>query len=127
MQISTIVATALLPLLAVADPSTTTSTMTMTKYVTIQKVVATSSIFSANSTTVYQPTGTISSSSPSFHSSFYSSSIALPTTTTGSDGTPTTVAPTVSPTIDNNNSGASLGSAHVALAGLAGIIVAALM
>ncbi|KAI0845843.1 hypothetical protein F5Y00DRAFT_161059 [Daldinia vernicosa] len=126
MQISTIVATALLPLLAVADPSTTTSTMTMTKYITIQKVVstssvvATSSIFSANSTSVYQPTGTISSS-------FHSSSIALPTTTTGSDGTPTTVAPTVSPTIDNNNSGASLGSAHVALAGLAGIVVAALM
>ncbi|KAI1648733.1 hypothetical protein F4815DRAFT_89145 [Daldinia loculata] len=121
MQISTIVATALLPLLAVADTSTTTSTMTMTKYITIQKVVATSSIFSANSTSVYQPTGTISSS---FHSS---SSIALATTTTGSDGTPTTVAPTVSPTIDNNNSGASLGSAHVALAGLAGIVVAALM
>ncbi|KAI1662386.1 hypothetical protein F4813DRAFT_106831 [Daldinia decipiens] len=119
MHISTIVATALLPLLAVAaDPSTTTSTMTMTKYITIQNV-ATSSIFSANSTSVYQPTGTISS--------FHSSSIALPTTTTGSDGTPTIVAPTVSPTIDNNNGGASLGSAHVALAGLAGIVVAALM
>ncbi|KAI8966467.1 hypothetical protein F5Y11DRAFT_156939 [Daldinia sp. FL1419] len=118
MQISTIVATALLPLLAAADTSTTTSTMTMTKYITIQRV-ATSSVFTANSTSVYQPTGT--------GSSYHSSSIALPTTTTGSDGTPTTVSPTVSPTIDNNNSGASLGSSHVALAGLAGIVVAALM
>ncbi|KAI0385169.1 hypothetical protein F5Y04DRAFT_206785 [Hypomontagnella monticulosa] len=115
MQISTIIATALLPLLAMAETSTTTSTMTMTKYITISKV-STSSVYSANSTSFY-PTGTISSPSSSF---------ALPTTTTGSNGTPTTVAPVVSPTIDNN-SGVSLGSAHVALAGLAGMVVAALM
>ncbi|KAI1472425.1 uncharacterized protein F4812DRAFT_12358 [Daldinia caldariorum] len=125
MQISAILATALLPLLAVAETSTTTSTMTMTKYITIKKV-ATSSVFtsfSANSTSFYLPTGTISSY-------ISSSTVALPTTTTtttGSDGTPTTVVPTVSPTIDNNDSGASHGSAPMALAGLAGIIVAALM
>ncbi|KAI1417314.1 hypothetical protein F5Y13DRAFT_83034 [Hypoxylon sp. FL1857] len=114
MQLSAIVATVLLPLLAVADTSTTTSTMTMTKYITIQKV-ATSSVFSANSTSYY-PTGTGSISS-----------IVVPTTTTGADGSPTTAAPTVSPSIDNQNAGAALGSAHVALAGLAGVVVAALM
>ncbi|KAI1394668.1 hypothetical protein F4819DRAFT_253953 [Hypoxylon fuscum] len=117
MQLSSILATALLPLLAVAETSTTTSTMTMTKYITISKV-STSSIYSvANSTSFYAATGTISAPSSSF---------VVPTTTTGADGTPTTVAPTVSPTIDNN-SGSSLGSAHVAIAGLAGIVVAALM
>ncbi|OTA97630.1 hypothetical protein M434DRAFT_26664 [Hypoxylon sp. CO27-5] len=113
MQILTLVATALLPLLAVAETSTTTSTLTMTKYITIQRV-ATSSVYSANSTSVY-PTGT------------GSSSFVAATTTTGADGTPTTVAPTVSPSIDNQNAGAALGSAHVALAGLAGVVVAALI
>ncbi|KAI0116613.1 hypothetical protein F4776DRAFT_666367 [Hypoxylon sp. NC0597] len=113
MQISTIVATALLPLLAVAETSTTTSTLTMTKYITIQRV-ATSSVYSANSTSIF-PTGTGSVSS------------IVATTTTGADGTPTTVAPTVSPSIDNQNAGATLGSAQVALAGLAGVVVAALM
>ncbi|KAI1379048.1 hypothetical protein F4677DRAFT_356346 [Hypoxylon crocopeplum] len=116
MHLSSIVVTALLPLLALADTSTTTSTMTMTKYITISKV-STSSVYSANSTTLYSPTGTIASVS----------SFVVPTTTTGADGTPTTVAPIISPTIDNNNSGAALGSAHVALAGLAGIVIAALM
>ncbi|KAI0837936.1 hypothetical protein F5Y06DRAFT_296936 [Hypoxylon sp. FL0890] len=115
MQLSAIVATALLPLLAVADTSTTTSTMTMTKYITIQRV-ATTSVFSANSTTFY-PTGTASASS----------GVLVPTTTTGADGTPTTVAPTVSPSIDNQNAGAALGSTHVALAGLAGMVIAALI
>ncbi|KAI0886000.1 uncharacterized protein GGS22DRAFT_187231 [Annulohypoxylon maeteangense] len=113
MQIFTIVATALLPLLAVAETSTTTSTMTMTKYITIQKV-ATSSVFSVNSTTVF-PTGTISGSA----------AIVTATTTTGADGSPTTVAPTVSPTIDNQNSGAMLAPA--AFAGFAGIVFAAMI
>ncbi|KAL7621540.1 hypothetical protein AAE478_008865 [Parahypoxylon ruwenzoriense] len=114
MQLSSIIATALLPLLAVAETSTTTSTLTMTKYITIQKV-ATSSVFSANSTSFYSATGAVSSSF-----------VVPATTTTGTNGTPTTVAPAVSPTIDNN-SGVALGSAHVALAGLAGMVVAALM
>ncbi|KAI2614965.1 hypothetical protein GGR54DRAFT_312490 [Hypoxylon sp. NC1633] len=118
MQLSSIVATALLPLLALAETSTTTSTMTMTKYITISKV-STSSIYSANSTTSYYlPTGTGSIAS-------VSSTFVVPTTTTGADGSPTVVAPTVSPTI--NNSAAGLGSAHVALAGLVGVVVAALM
>ncbi|OTB01828.1 hypothetical protein M426DRAFT_25288 [Hypoxylon sp. CI-4A] len=118
MQLSSILATALLPLLAVAETSTTTSTMTMTKYITIKKV-ATSSIYSANSTSLYLPTGTGTGI-------ITSSSLSLPTTTTGANGSPTTVAPTVSPTIDNNN-GASMGSTPFALAGLAGIVVAALI
>ncbi|KAI1765778.1 hypothetical protein GGR53DRAFT_251934 [Hypoxylon sp. FL1150] len=118
MQLSSILATALLPLLAVASTSTTTSTMTMTKYVTIQKV-ATSSVYSANSTLFSAATGTGVASA--------SSTFVLPTTTIGADGTPTTAAPTISPTIDNNDSGASLNSANLALAGLAGIVVAALM
>ncbi|KAI2605489.1 uncharacterized protein GGS25DRAFT_432634 [Hypoxylon fragiforme] len=121
MQLSTIVATALLPLLAAAaDPaSTTTSTMTMTKYVTISKVSLTTSTYSANSTTFYAPTGT---GAGTISSSIFNT----PTTTTGADGTPTTVAPTVSPTIDNN-SGAALSSVNVALAGLAGLVIAAFM
>ncbi|KAI1212746.1 uncharacterized protein F4807DRAFT_457544 [Annulohypoxylon truncatum] len=114
MQIFAIVATALLPLLAVAETSTTTSTMTMTKYITIQKAATTSSVFSANSTTAF-PTGTISGSA----------AIVTATTTTGADGSPTTVAPTVSPTIDNQNSGAMLAPA--AFAGLAGMVFAAMI
>ncbi|KAI1092785.1 hypothetical protein F5B19DRAFT_492009 [Rostrohypoxylon terebratum] len=113
MQISAFLTAALLPLLAVAETSTTTSTMTMTKYITIQKV-ATTSVFSANSTTAF-PTGTVSGST----------TIVTATTTTGADGSPTTVAPTVSPTIDNQNSGAMV--APVAFAGLAGMVFAAMM
>ncbi|KAI1104518.1 hypothetical protein F4804DRAFT_332179 [Jackrogersella minutella] len=115
MQISAILATALLPLLAVADTSTTTSTMTMTKYITIEKA-ASSTIYSANSTSVF-PTGAASGSS----------TFVVPTTASGSEGTPTTAAPSLSPTIDNQNAGAALGSAHVAFVGLAGMVVAALL
>ncbi|KAI2464086.1 hypothetical protein F4781DRAFT_436758 [Annulohypoxylon bovei var. microspora] len=115
MQISALLATALLPLLAVAETSTTTSTMTMTKYITIQKV-ATSSVFSANSTTVF-PTATGSVTA--------SSGIVSATVTTGADGSPTTAAPTVSPSIDNQNSGAMLAPA--AFVGFAGMVFAAMM
>ncbi|KAI0172808.1 hypothetical protein GGR52DRAFT_422629 [Hypoxylon sp. FL1284] len=122
MQLSSVLAAAVLPLLAAAETSTMTSTMTMTKYVTISKV-STSSVIStsssANSTVFHAATGT---GLPSISSSF-----VLPTTTTGADGTPTTVAPTISPTIDNTDSGAGLNSANLAFAGLAGIVVAALI
>jgi hypothetical protein len=115
MQLTNIVATALLPLLAVAeDASTLTSTMTMTKYVTISKV-ATSSIYASNNTTSYYlPTGT------------GYSSVVIPTTTPGEDsGSPTSSSPTVSPTIDNGNGASSLSA--FAFAGVAGMVVAALM
>ncbi|KAI1080574.1 hypothetical protein F5B20DRAFT_580235 [Whalleya microplaca] len=118
MQLTSFVATALLPLLAVAETSTLTSTLVMTKYVTIQKVATTSSaLYSANSTSsVFFPTGTGASSS----------AVVLPTTTTGADGSTTVSSPTVSPTI-NNNGGSSLGSAQVAFAGVAGLLVAAML
>ncbi|KAI0425395.1 hypothetical protein F5Y09DRAFT_346759 [Xylaria sp. FL1042] len=114
MQLKTIVATALLPLLAVADDtSTLTSTMTMTKYVTIARV-ATSSVYSNATSTSFHPLGT-----------GYST---LPTTTAQQgSGSPTSSSPTVSPTIDNGgNSGAGSLSAF-GFAGVAGMVVAALM
>ncbi|KAI0149482.1 hypothetical protein GGR57DRAFT_222603 [Xylariaceae sp. FL1272] len=112
MQLTSIVATALLPLLAAAQgTSTTTATMTMTKYITIAKA-ATTTTYAANSTTsFYMPTG----------SGGYTAS-TLPTTSTS--GTPTTAAPTVSPTIDNNGAGSLTA---FGFAGVAGMIVAALL
>lgn len=115
MQLTTIVAMALLPLLAMADEaSTLTSTMTMTKYVTISKV-STSSVFAANTTSAYYlPTG----------SAYHTSSFTLPTTTSAGDsGSPTASSPAVSPTIDN---GAGSLSAF-AFAGVAGMAIAAIM
>ncbi|KAH8162981.1 hypothetical protein CIB48_g5266 [Xylaria polymorpha] len=56
MHLKTIVATALLPLLAVADDTTLTSTMTMTKYITISRV-ATSSVYT-NATSTFHAIGT---------------------------------------------------------------------
>ncbi|KAI1112080.1 hypothetical protein F5Y14DRAFT_453368 [Nemania sp. NC0429] len=116
MQLKTIVATALLPLLAVADDSTLTSTMTMTKYITISRV-ATSSVY-ANATASYHhyPTAT-----------GYSSVL---TTTTAESGSSSTISsPTVSPTIDNgNNAGNGAGSLSAfGFAGVVGMVLAALM
>ncbi len=117
MQLKTIVATALLPLLAVADESssTLTSTMTMTKYITISRV-ATSSVYSnATTSSFHQPIGT-------------GYSTAVPTTTAEQgSGSPTGSSPTVSPTIDNGgHSGAGSLSAF-GLAGVVGMFLAALM
>ncbi|KAI8624936.1 hypothetical protein F5Y19DRAFT_480174 [Xylariaceae sp. FL1651] len=117
MHLTSIVATALLPLLAIADDtSTATSTMTMTKYVTISKV-ATSSIYAAANATssFYLPTGT-----------GYSSGVVPTTTSAGEDsGSPTGSSPTVSPTIDNGNGAGSLSA--FAFAGVAGMALAALI
>ncbi|KAI1171276.1 hypothetical protein F4777DRAFT_66323 [Nemania sp. FL0916] len=114
MQLKTIVATALVPMLAVAQDSTLTSTMTMTKYITISKV-STSSVYSnATTSSFHQPTGT-----------------GYPIYTTSSLGggaTPTISSPTVSPTIDNGNGGSGAGSLQAfGLAGVVGMVLAALM
>ncbi|KAI1199170.1 hypothetical protein F5X97DRAFT_297665 [Nemania serpens] len=118
MQLKTIVATAFLPLLAVADDSTLTSTLTMTKYVTISKV-STSSVYANATTPFHYPTGT-----------GYSSVITTTTTTSTEGGSsPTLSSPTVSPTIDNGNGGSSGAGSLSAFgfAGVAGMVLAALM
>lgn len=116
MQLKTLVATALLPLLAVADDtSTLTSTMTMTKYVTIARV-ATSSVY-ANATT------------SSFHNPIGTGySTILPTTTAAqqSSASPTSSSPTSTSTSANGENGAGSLSAF-GLAGVVGMVVAALM
>ncbi|KAI1819403.1 hypothetical protein F4861DRAFT_543953 [Xylaria intraflava] len=116
MQFKTIVATVLLPVLAVSgqaptDTSTLTSTMTMTKTVTISHV-ATSSVFSNATSTTFHPVGT------GFPT------IVASSTQAGS-GSPTGSSPSASPTIDNGNGAASLSS--FAFAGVAGMALAALL
>ncbi|KAI0403878.1 hypothetical protein F4802DRAFT_598701 [Xylaria palmicola] len=110
MQLKAIVATALLPLLALADDTTLTSTLTMTKYVTIARV-ATASVFPSTNATSTIPLGTVTS---------------IPTTTTGAASL--TTSPAVSPTIDNSDKGSGAGALSAfGLAGVAGMVVAALM
>lgn len=103
MQFTTIATALLLPLLAVAQDSTTTMTSTqyLTKTVTLSRV-HTATMTYDNSTSSYLPTGT------------GSTTLASPTTE-----------PTVSPTI--NNAGSALGAANVAVVAIAGVVVAALM
>ncbi|KAI1272182.1 hypothetical protein F5Y07DRAFT_403699 [Xylaria sp. FL0933] len=115
MHLKTIVATALLPLLAVADDTQTlTSTMTMTKYVTIARV-ATSSVYSNATATSFHPLGT-------------GYSTVLPTTTAQQgSGSPTSSSPTVSPTIDNGGSSGAGSLSAFGFAGVAGMVLAALM
>ena len=115
MQLTKILAAVVLPLVAVAqdasDSTTTaTSTITLTRTIKLAKVVATTTSTIYNTTSSYALTGT------------GSSTIVLPTTT----GSPTTATPVISPTIDPN-AGVALNAANVALAGFAGIFVAALM
>ncbi|KAJ9155506.1 hypothetical protein NKR23_g2085 [Pleurostoma richardsiae] len=117
MQLTTLLTAALLPLVALAQDSTTTATSTvyLTKTIKIAKVVATTTMTYNNATSSYMPTGT------------GASSIILASTTTPSEaGSTTSTGAVVSPSIDNN-SGSSLGAAQVAIAGVAGIVVAALM
>ncbi|KAI1421767.1 hypothetical protein F5Y12DRAFT_667154 [Xylaria sp. FL1777] len=114
MQLKTIVAAALLPLLAVADDtSTLTSTMTMTKYVTISRV-ATTSVYSNATTSSFHPLGT------------GYSTVATTTAEQGS-GSPTGSSPTVSPTIDNGGKSGAASLSAFGFAGVAGMLLAALM
>ncbi|KAI0863443.1 hypothetical protein F4860DRAFT_62132 [Xylaria cubensis] len=116
MQLKAIVATALLPLLAVADDSTLTSTMTMTKYVTISKVVATSSVYTNATSSFYQPIGT-----------GYSSIVHATTTAKQGSGSATTT-PTASPSpVDNGKGSGAASLSAFGFAGVAGMVLAALM
>jgi len=103
MQFSSIATALLLPLLAVAQDSTTTCTSTqyLTKTVTLSRVHTATMTYN-NSTASYMPTGVISSS-------------AVPSGTTE---------PTLSPTI---NAGSALDAANVAVLAVAGMVVAALI
>ncbi|KAK3939736.1 hypothetical protein QBC46DRAFT_141503 [Diplogelasinospora grovesii] len=104
MHLATIATALLLPFVAVAEPTiTTTSTsyMTLTRTVTLMR--AGTETVTYNGTTSHQPTG---------------ASTVLGTTAT-------TTAPVVSPTI--NNSGSALGAANVAVVAMAGVVVAALL
>ncbi|KAI0458177.1 hypothetical protein F5B21DRAFT_461635 [Xylaria acuta] len=114
MQLKAIVATALLPLLAVADDTTLTSTMTMTKYITISKV-ATSSVYTNATSSFSQPIGT-------GHSSI------VHTTTAKEGSTSATTTPTASPSpVDNGNGSGAASLSAFGLAGVAGMVLAALM
>ncbi|KAI0487532.1 hypothetical protein F4859DRAFT_510106 [Xylaria cf. heliscus] len=114
MQLKAIIVTALLPLLAVADDSTLTSTMTMTKTITISKV-ATSSVYTNATSSSYQPIGT-------GYSTF------LPTTTTKQGSGSATVTPTATPSaIDNGKGSGAASLSAFGFAGVAGMVLAALM
>ncbi|ATY63883.1 hypothetical protein A9K55_003926 [Cordyceps militaris] len=98
-------------LTTVTGTSTTTTTMTNTEYVTktvtLSRVHTTvSTVSSLNSTTAIQPTG----------------GITLPTASSAS-ATPTTLPTTKGPT----NAGAALDAGKVVFAGVAGIVIAALL
>lgn len=116
MQLTTIVSALVLPVLALADgtgvlsTTTMTSSMVLTKTVTLQRVVATTTMYPLNSTTSYMPTGTGSKTT-----------FVVPTTSAAN-----TAAPSVVPPI-NKNAGVQLGAAHVALAGAAGAVIAAFL
>ncbi|KAH7037194.1 uncharacterized protein B0I36DRAFT_358930 [Microdochium trichocladiopsis] len=116
MQLSTLITAALLPAAAFADVvySTSTSTTTLTHYITLQKV-STSTAFTSyavNTTSQsYYPTG-----------SWSSASITLPTSTST-----TTKGPTTTPSVAPTNGAGVLGTAHVVIAGIAGMAVAAML
>ncbi|KAI2639235.1 hypothetical protein GGS21DRAFT_488146 [Xylaria nigripes] len=118
MQLKAIVATVLLPLLAVADdPSaltTLTSTMTMTKTITIAKAAMSSVSLNATSTT-FHPTGT---GSPA-------SAIMSGSGSASHSGSPTGSSPVTNPTTDKGNGAGSLSA--FGFAGVAGMAVAALL
>ncbi|TRX98652.1 hypothetical protein FHL15_000726 [Xylaria flabelliformis] len=116
MQLKAIVATVLLPLLAVADDTTLTSTMTMTKYVTISKV-ATSSVYTNATSSFYQPIGT-----------GYSSIVHTTTTAKQGSASATTTTPTASPSpVDNGKGSGATSLSAFGFAGVAGMVLAALM
>ncbi|KAI1741962.1 hypothetical protein F4680DRAFT_50729 [Xylaria scruposa] len=115
MQLKAIVATALLPLLAVADDTTLTSTMTMTKYVTISKV-ATTSVYTNATSSFYQPIGT------------GYSSIVHATTTAKEGSASAATTPTASPSpVDNGKGSGAASLSAFGFAGVAGMVLAALL
>jgi len=115
MHLSKIFAALALPLLAVAEGDTSTTTMTryqtLTKTVELKAVVTETSIIT-NSSSSYLPIGT-------------SSSFTIPTSEASTTASPTEQAPI--PSVTPDNAGSALGSAHVALFAAAGMVVAALL
>lgn len=118
MQLSTLITAALLPAAAFADAvyTTSTSTTTLTHYITLQKI-STSTAFTSyavNTTSQsYMPTGSWTSATITLPSS------TGPTSASASIPSPTGVAP--------SNAAGVLGSAHVVIAGIVGMAVAAMM
>lgn len=97
----------LLPLLAAADLGTTTSTFTATQTatVTLKRLHTVTSTYAVNSTTMYMPTGASSSSSTS---AAITSSV-------------TSYTPSATPSPISKSGASTLSSAHIAIAGLAGM------
>lgn len=117
---------AVLPALALAQdgPTTTTQTSTLTLYKTmtlseVETIIATPS---ANSTTSsYTPTTTPSST-------FTTPESSLTTTESSASGTTADDEPTALPTSTNEpGAGVALSASRVAFAGVAGVIIAALL
>jgi hypothetical protein len=110
MHLPTIATALLLPVLAAADSlSSTTATMTstMTQTVTLMRAHTVTSTLAYNSTTSYMPTGGSG--------------------TTTSFVAPTTTGPSASVSPISKNAGSTLGAAHVVIAGIAGVVVVAMM
>ncbi|POS71298.1 hypothetical protein DHEL01_v210309 [Diaporthe helianthi] len=116
MQLTSILSAAFLPLVALAQ-DTTSGTTTLTQTSTMTKTVTlTSNSVTSNSVTMTAPTsssiGTTSSVTRSSSRATATSSLA-PSETPGVNGL--------------GNGAASLGSSHLAMAGVAGMLVVALM
>lgn len=119
MRLSSIFAAALLPLAAMAEDdstysTTSTSTMTMTKYITLERAsTATGAPWGSNGTATYMPTGT---------GGVYPTPTASP-----SNGDSGSGAPAATSSVPPPSAGVALNGANVALAAVAGVVVAALM
>jgi hypothetical protein len=117
MHFSTVVAMALVPLVTVAEvTSTMTSTVSMTKTITLQRVVGTVTV-TGNSTGMHYPTGTAFNTTSLLPTAIITSSTSL-----GAQSAST--APTASPTISRSDAGGLDGPSKLAL-GLTFAIIAA--
>ncbi|KAM3560764.1 hypothetical protein ARSEF4850_003522 [Beauveria asiatica] len=128
MRLSTLLF-AVLPALAAADdansaaPSVTTITETstgtihLTKTVTLARVHMVVSTLNSTSSAAIQPTGGIT----------HPSSIAATTTTTTTTATTAAGGSTAVPTKGPSNAGAALDAGKVVFAGVAGMVIAALL
>ncbi|KAH8886406.1 hypothetical protein GQ53DRAFT_828054 [Thozetella sp. PMI_491] len=110
MHLATIATALLLPLVALAEEPTTTTTctttMTLTQTITLKRVASTT--FSANATSLYNPTG-----------SGASTTLRAPASTT-------TASTTASPSVKLNG-GALVGPANMAVVAIGGAVVAWLL
>jgi hypothetical protein len=99
-----------------AATTTCTSTTTLTKTLTLSEVHTVTSTFGSNTTTSYMPTniGT---------TSYFTS----PTPSTTGSGSGDDAEPTQPPAPGSDNAGAALDAGKMAWAGLAGIIIMAVM